>query len=71
MPLMLASAGPESTLLGEEIYAAPAYLSRRPALLASVRAQDALRMLIILAIILGVIAASTGLLPNIGDYFLR
>ncbi|MDB5081764.1 MAG: hypothetical protein JWP00_3688 [Chloroflexi bacterium] len=71
MPLMLASAGPESTLLGEEIYAAPAYLSRRPALLASVGAQDALRMLIILAIILGVIAASTGLLPNIGDYFLR
>jgi hypothetical protein len=71
MPLMLVSAGMEDTLLGEEIYAAPAYLTRRPALLASVRAQDAVRMLIILAIILGVVAASTGLLPNIGDYFLR
>jgi hypothetical protein len=71
MPLMLVSAGMEDTLLGEEIYAAPAYLTQRPALLASVRAQDAARMLVILAIILGVVAASTGLLTNIGDYFLR
>lgn len=71
MPLMLVNAGAEGTLLGEEIYAAPAYLNRRPARLASLPAQDALRLLIIAAIILGVIAATTGLLPNIGDYFLR
>ena len=71
MPLMIISAGADETLLGEEIYAAPAYLSRRPALLASLRAQDALRLLIIAVIILGVIAASTGLVSNIGDYFLR
>lgn len=71
MPLMLVSAGMEDTLLGEEIFVVPAYLNRHPALLASVKAQDAVRLLVILAIILGVIAASTGLLPNIGDYFLR
>ncbi len=71
MPLMLVSAGTEGTLLGEELYAVPAYLNRRPARLASLRAQDALRLLLILAIILGAIAATTGLLPTIGDYFLR
>lgn len=71
LPLMMLNAGSDNTLLGEELYAAPAYLNRRPARLASLRAQDALRLLIILAIILGVIAATTGFLPNIGDYFLR
>jgi hypothetical protein len=71
LPLMLLSAGADETLLGEDIYAAPAYLSRRPALLASLRAQDALRLLIIGVIILGVIAASTGLVSDIGNYFLR
>lgn len=71
LPLMTVSAGFEETLVGEEIYAAPAYLSRRPALLASLRAQDALRLLVIAVIILGVIAASTGLVSDIGNYFLR
>lgn len=71
LPLMVISAGSEETLIGEEIYAAPAYLSRKPAQLASLRAQDALRMLIIAVIIVGVIAASTGLITDIGNYFLR
>jgi hypothetical protein len=71
MPLMVLSAGEEETLLGEEIYAVPAYLDHRPALLASLRAQDALRLLVIVAIIVGVIAASTGLVSDIGNYFLR
>ncbi|HEX2914019.1 MAG TPA: DUF6754 domain-containing protein [Chloroflexia bacterium] len=69
MPLMIASAGADNTLLGEEIFAAPAYLDRQPAHLASVVAQDRIRVIVILLIIAGVIAATLGV--NIGDYFLR
>lgn len=69
LPLMLGTAGMDNVLLGEEIYAAPAYLDREPARLASLQAQDRLRLIIIVLIIAGVIAASAGL--NIGDYFLR
>ncbi len=71
MPLMLASAGPENTLLGEELFAAPAYLDREPAHLASVLAQDRMRLLILVVIIAGTVAATLGLVVNIGDYFLR
>ncbi len=71
MPLMLASAGPENTLLGEEMFAAPAYLDRDPAHVAGVLAQDRMRVLIILIIIIGTVATTLGLVPNIGDYFLR
>ncbi len=69
MPLMIASAGSENTLLGEEVFATPAYLNRQPALLASLRTQDMLRGLIILAILIGVVAATLGF--NVGDLFIR
>jgi hypothetical protein len=69
MPLMIASAGSENTLLGEEVFATPAYLNRQPAYLASLRTQDMLRGLIILAVLLGVVAATLGF--NVGDLFIR
>lgn len=71
LPVMLASAGPENTLLGEEIFAAPAYLDRRPSHLASLVAQDRLRLVVVGLIVLGVLLSSLGLVPNIGNFFLR
>jgi hypothetical protein len=69
LPLMAATAGLDNVLIGEEVYAAPAYLDRQPAHLASLLTQDRLRLAIIVIIIAGVIAATLGV--TIGDYFLR
>lgn len=49
------------TLIGEELYAASAYLSREPMLMGTLRAQDAGKGLLILILILGTILASFGL----------
>jgi len=43
------------TLMGEELYAASAYLSREPQLLGSLRGQDAGKAMILLAITVGII----------------
>ena len=43
------------TLMGEELYAASAYLSREPQLLGSLRGQDAGKAIILFAIIVGII----------------
>ena len=51
----------KGTLIGEEIYAAEAYLARSPAPLARLLTQDALRTVIIIAIILLMILAALGL----------
>jgi hypothetical protein len=48
----------EHTLIGEEIFAAGAYLGRYAAHLASLQAQDLVRWLVIALIIIGVILAS-------------
>ena len=48
------------TLIGEELFAASAYLSREPKLLGSLKGQDAGKLFFIILIILGVIAASLG-----------
>jgi hypothetical protein len=48
------------TLIGEELYAASAYLSREPVLLGSIKGQDITKFLLILALILGVVLASFG-----------
>lgn len=48
------------TLIGEELYAASAYLSREPILLGSLKAQDWAKSLVIISILLGVIAAMFG-----------
>lgn len=46
------------TLLGEEFFAASAYLSKEPPILASIVAADWLKMIMLLAIVLGVILAT-------------
>jgi len=48
------------TLIGEELYAASAYLSREPILLGSIRGQDIYKALCILVGLAGVVAASMG-----------
>jgi hypothetical protein len=48
------------TLMGEELYAASAYLSREPLLLGSLRAQDIAKGIIIGMIIFGAILATCG-----------
>lgn len=48
------------TLIGEELYAASAYLSREPILLGSMRAQDIAKAMVILLGIAGIIFASLG-----------
>jgi Domain of unknown function (DUF6754) len=52
----------DETLLGEELYAAGAYLGAGPAHLASLRMQDILRWVIVAAILLGAILKLIGLL---------
>lgn len=57
LPFVYATAQ-KNALLGEEIYAAGAYLQKLPAHLASLLAQDTMRWLVALTILGGVIAAS-------------
>jgi len=51
------------TLIGEELFAASAYLSREPKLLGSLKGQDAAKLFFMILIVLGVVAAT------IGDYW--
>ncbi len=48
------------TLIGEELYAASAYLSREPILLGSMRAQDIAKAIVIVLGIAGIVLASLG-----------
>jgi hypothetical protein len=48
------------TLIGEELYAASAYLSREPKLLGSLKGQDAAKLVIMIMLVVGVIGASIG-----------
>ncbi len=47
-------------VLGEDVFAAGAYISRRPALLASLQAQDWMRLLVIAGIGIGVLVKTMG-----------
>ncbi len=47
-------------VLGEDVFAAGAYIGRKPALLASLQAQDWMRILVIAAIGVGVLAKTVG-----------
>ncbi|KPK75013.1 MAG: hypothetical protein AMJ89_05045 [candidate division Zixibacteria bacterium SM23_73] len=49
------------TLIGEEFFAASAYLSNDPKLLGSIKGQDVGKFLFLLAILVGVILASAGI----------
>jgi hypothetical protein len=49
------------TLIGEELYAASAYLSREPMLLGSLKGQDAAKAIIMVVLLLGTILATAGI----------
>ncbi|MBK8229792.1 MAG: hypothetical protein IT349_11410 [Candidatus Eisenbacteria bacterium] len=51
------------TLIGEELYAAGAYLSREPSMLGSIKGQDWTKAAVALAILLGVIFESVHIFP--------
>lgn len=65
IPVMLLSTN--GTLIGEEIFAAEAYLSDEPASQARLRTQDVLRLIVIVALVLvfvySVVQSFTGFLP--------
>jgi len=53
--------------MGEELYAASAYLSHEPTMLGGLKGQDSIKILIIAAIIIGILLVSFGQ----GVWFLR
>lgn len=57
------------TLIGEELYAAGAYLSRQPAMLGSIKGQDWTKAAVGVAIVLGVILETLNLLPGFRQFF--
>jgi hypothetical protein len=48
------------TLIGEELYAASAYLSKEPLLLGTIKAQDTIKAILMLTMALGIIALALG-----------
>lgn len=58
LPFFIAAC--DYTLMGEELYAASAYLSHEPIMLGGLKGQDFVKMIIIFCILLGVILASFG-----------
>ncbi|OPX29657.1 MAG: hypothetical protein B1H09_06080 [Gemmatimonadaceae bacterium 4484_173] len=48
------------TLIGEELFAASAYLSKEPKLLGSLRGQDAAKLFFMVVIVIGVLTATLG-----------
>lgn len=64
LPFFIAAC--DYTLLGEELYAASAYLSHEPVILGGLKGQDFIKMLITVAILAGVILVTF----NIGEKYL-
>ncbi|MGB9824090.1 MAG: DUF6754 domain-containing protein [Candidatus Hydrothermia bacterium] len=58
LPFFIAST--DYTLIGEEMYAASAYLSRDPLSLGTIKGEDYLKMLIMIVILIGTILESAG-----------
>ncbi|MFH1422213.1 MAG: DUF6754 domain-containing protein [Planctomycetota bacterium] len=54
------------TLIGEELYAASAYLSHEPVLMGSLKGQDAGKLFLLVLVVIGVILSSIGV-----DYLMR
>jgi hypothetical protein len=48
------------TLIGEELYAASAYLSREPLLLGTIKAQDTIKAILMIAMAVGIVALALG-----------
>ncbi|HOP08015.1 MAG TPA: fibronectin type III domain-containing protein [candidate division Zixibacteria bacterium] len=59
LPFFVASC--DYTLIGEELFAASAYLSKEPKLLGSLKGQDVGKAMILIAIILGIILETAGI----------
>jgi hypothetical protein len=57
------------TLIGEELYAAGAYLSRQPAMLGSIKGQDWTKAAVGIAIVLGVVLESLHVIPGFRSFF--
>ncbi len=58
LPFFIAAC--DYTLMGEELYAGSAYLSREPIMTGGLKGQDFIKMLIILCIVIGIVLASLG-----------
>lgn len=65
LPFFIAAC--DYTLMGEELYAASAYLSHEPIMTGGLKGQDFIKMLIAICIILGVILVSIGF----GDWYVN
>jgi len=63
LPFFIAAC--DYTLMGEELYAASAYLSREPLLLGGLKGQDWMKILLVISILVGVALLSFGA----GDWF--
>ena len=63
LPFFIAAC--DYTLMGEELYAASAYLSREPLLLGGLKGQDWMKVLLVICILTGAILLSFG----VGDWF--
>jgi hypothetical protein len=66
LPFFIAAC--DYTLMGEELYAASAYLSKEPLMLGSLKGQDLIKIILVFLIIVGVIL---GLLQIGDDFFTR
>jgi len=58
LPFFIASC--DYTIMGEELYAASAYLSREPLMLGSLKGQDFVKLILVLWLLLGVVAVIAG-----------
>lgn len=65
LPFFIAAC--DYTLMGEELYAASAYLSHEPVMLGGLKGQDFVKLLLVIAIVVGVVLIALGH----GDTFIR
>jgi hypothetical protein len=67
LPFFIAAC--DYALIGEELYATSAYLSREPSLLANIKAGDGLKLLAMIFIVVGTALATTGTYDLAGKVF--
>ena len=65
LPFFIAAC--DYTLMGEELYAASAYLSREPVMTGGLKGQDFVKMIIVILVIVGVVLVTFG----IGDWYIK
>jgi hypothetical protein len=58
LPFFIAAC--DYTIIGEELYAVSAYLSREPSLLATLKSTDAVKLIIIALMLVGALGATAG-----------